>query len=206
MKKLLLLIACLGIASMLAWKLFSGHDPKPAAEQRDQPLAIHSQSSVFGPSFNALLAAYYSLSEALADSDTLKANRSALVLQHQSDSLPFSGLQGDSSVILTAKNLATSMSHEAEGFLGESSLEQKRRSFNMLTDELYNFIRAIRYDGSKIFYVQCPLAFQDSTVGYWLSSKREPNNPYLGKSSASGGQPNLGGYSVVDSLDFSQAP
>jgi hypothetical protein len=41
-------------------------------------------------------------------------------------------------------------------------------------------MRTIRYDESKIYLQECPMAFHDTAHGIWLSSKAEIRNPYLG--------------------------
>ena len=66
---------------------------------------------------------YYAVHDALVDWDTVKANHAAQALQLKADSLPFNELKGDTSIILTAKNFAVSISSEMKGFIGEDSIE-----------------------------------------------------------------------------------
>src|ERR1035438_5300175 len=103
MKKLLLLIVLAGIAAFAAWKLFSCKERKPVEEQKDQPLSISSNSSVFDRSFSKLMNDYYGIRDALVEWDSAKADIAAKALQQKADSLPFSELKGDSSIILTAQ-------------------------------------------------------------------------------------------------------
>jgi len=204
MKKLLLLIAVAGVAVFVGWKLFSCKQGKTVEEPKDQPLAISSNSSAFDQSFSKLMGDYYAISEALAQWDSAKADVAARALQQKADSLHFSELKGDSSIILTAQNLATSISSEIKGFVAETCLLEKRKSFNMLTDEIYNIVRTVRYSGEKIYYIKCNKAFKDVDEAYWLSNTNKTMNPYLGEKRADTPDTTLPSSEIVDSLDFAK--
>jgi len=204
MKKLLLLIALAGIAAIVAWKLFSGKEAKPVEEKIGQPLAISNNSTVFDLAFSKLMGDYYAIRDALVEWDTAKADLAAKSLQQKADSLSFKELKGDSSVILTAQNLATSISSEAKGFIGETNIEQKRRAFNMLTDEMYNIIRTVRYSAEMVYHIKCPMAFKDSEEAYWLTNTNKIINPYLGKNHPTYKDKMVGCGEIVDSLDFAK--
>jgi hypothetical protein len=107
-------------------------------------------------------------------------------------------------VVKTARSLAASVSSEAKGLVGEGNIEQKRRAFNMLTDELYTLIRTVRYDGEVIYHIRCPMAFKDSEEGFWLSKNDQVINPYLGKSHPVYKAKMLGCGEISDSLDFTK--
>jgi hypothetical protein len=204
MKKLLLLIAIAGMAAFLGWQLFSGKEAKPVDDQKDQPLSISSNSNAFDHSFSTLMNEYFGIRDALVEWDSAKADIAAKALQQRADSLPFSLLKGDSSIILTAQNLAISISSETKGFIGETTIEQKRRAFNMLTDEIYNIIRTVRYSGQIIYYIKCPTAFKDSSEGYWLNNSNKVINPYLGNKHPVYRDKMLGSGEIVDSMDFAK--
>jgi hypothetical protein len=204
MKKMLLLIVVAAVAAIVAWKLFSGKEQKPVEEKKDQPLAIAANSTVFDISFSKLMGDYYGIRDALVDWDTAKANQSARMLQQKADSLSFKDVKGDSSIILTAQNLTTSISSEAKGFIGETDIEQKRRAFNMLTDEMYNIIRTVRYSGEMIYHIKCPMAFKDSEEAYWLTNSNKIINPYLGKKHPKYNDKMIGCGEIIDSLDFAK--
>lgn len=203
MKKLVLLIIIFALAGLLAYRLFSGKEVKPA-EKKDQPLAISKNSGIFNTSFTELMSSYYSLKDALVDWDTIKADQAAYALSQRADSLPLNQLKADSNIVLTAQSLAASVGSEAKGFMGESGIEQRRRAFNMLTDELYNLIRVVRYDGEIIYHVRCPMAFKDSEEGYWLSNTSNIVNPYLGRKHPTLKDKMVGCGEVNDSLDFTK--
>jgi hypothetical protein len=203
MRKLVLLLIVFALAALVAYKLFSGKPQKPP-EPKDAPLRISKNSSVFNTAFTELLNQYYSLKDALVEWDTLKADQAAYALATKVDSLPLKQIKGDSSIVLTAQSLAASMQGDAKGLVGDTGIEAKRRDFNMITDELYNLIRTVRYDGETIYHIRCPMAFKDSEEGYWLSNVDTVINPYLGKKHPKYKDKMLGCGEVNDSLSFAK--
>jgi Protein of unknown function (DUF3347) len=178
-------------------------DKKTQTEQpRDQALRIGRNSSAFNAAFAGLMSDYFSLKEALVQWDTLRADQSAYALAAKVDSLPLRTLKADSSIVLTAQSLAASISGEAKGFTGETGIEARRRDFNMLTDEMYNLVRTVRYDGETIYHIRCPMAFKDSEEGFWLSNTSAIVNPYLGVKHPVYKNKMVGCGEVIDSLDF----
>lgn len=200
MKWVILVIICVA-AGFLAYRLLS-KKPEKQAEVKDQPLRISKNSSAFNTAFTNLLNEYYSIKDALVDWDTAKANNAAFALNMQADSLPIKELKADTPVIQTAESLAASISSEAKGFIGETSIEQKRRAFNMLTDEMYNLVRTVRYDGGIIYHVRCPMAFADSQQAFWLTNAPRIVNPYLGNKHPVYKNKMVGCGEIDDSLHF----
>jgi hypothetical protein len=78
--------------------------------------------------------------------------------------------------------------------LGEKTLEGKRKSFQMISDQLYDLVRTVRYDRSVIYHDYCPMAFNDQGAN-WLSNTRDIRNPYIPKKMINCGE-------VKDSIDF----
>ncbi len=181
MRKAFLLITvlalALGITYLLLHKSNSGEKP----EKKDVPLTIGSSSSAFTRLFSGVLNDYFLLSEAFVVSDTVEIQHSANKLSSAVDSLRFDLLKADTSIVQTAISLAQSIQGEIKGLNGEKTMEQKKREFNMITDELYSLVRTVHYDGSTIYHMRCPMAFADSSEGYWLSASNKVINPYLGK-------------------------
>jgi hypothetical protein len=200
MKWVLLVIICLA-AAFFAFRLFSKKPEKPV-EAKDQPLRISKNSDLFNKAFAGLLNEYYSIKDALVDWDTLQADRSAAALSSLADSLPIHEMKADTPVIQTAEALASSISDEAKAFQGEHGIEDRRRSFNMLTEEMYNLVRTVRYDGSIIYHIKCPMAFRDSQEAFWLSNTSRIVNPYLGTRHPVYKNKMVGCGEVDDSLHF----
>jgi hypothetical protein len=201
MKKFLLLIVVFIIAAFLVYKLWSEKDTKPVPPP-DQALHIAKNSGPFNIAFAGLMSDYFSLKDALVNWDTLKADQAAYSIAAKADSLPVNLIKADSDLINTARSLAVSMVGEAKGLTGETGIEARRHSFDMLTDELFNLIRTVRYDGQKIYYIRCPMAFNDSVAAYWLSDTRAIINPYLGNKHPVYKSKMVGCGEVTDSVDY----
>jgi hypothetical protein len=203
MKKLVLLAILVLLAGFVAYKLF--WEKKPVvAETKDQPLRIGKNTGVFNTAFSGVLDDYYSLKDSLVEWDEAGVNRQALSLAQKADSLPFREMKADSLLVVTAKSLALSVANEARGLVGEGNIDQKRRAFNMLTDEIYNLVRTVHYDGQIIYHIRCPMAFNDSEEGFWLTNTNKVVNPYLGRKNPRYGAKMVGCGEVTDSIDFTK--
>jgi hypothetical protein len=201
MRKFILLIVIFIVAGLLVYKLLS--DKKTSqAPTPDQALRISKNSGAFNMAFEGLMTDYFALKDALVDWDTLKADQAAYAVAAKADSLPVRLLKADSSIVKTAESLAASIDGEAKGLVGEAGIEGRRRSFDMLTEELYNLIRTVRYDGQRVYHIRCPMAFGDSSQGFWLSYTPVIINPYLGNKHPVYKAKMLGCGEITDSLDF----
>jgi hypothetical protein len=201
MRKFILLIVIFIVAGLLVYKLLS--DKKTSqAPTPDQALRISKNSGAFNMAFEGLMTDYFALKDALVDWDTLKADQAAYAVAAKADSLPVRLLKADSSIVKTAESLAASIDGEAKGLVGEAGIEGRRRSFDMLTEELYNLIRTVRYDGQRVYHIRCPMAFGDSSQGFWLSYTPVIINPYLGNKHQVYKAKMLGCGEITDSLDF----
>jgi hypothetical protein len=203
MKKALLLVGvlalALGITYLVLHKNSSGNQ---ALEEKDAPLAVSSKTSAFNRSFSGVLSKYYKLSESFISGDTGKISDAAKKLSIAVDSIRFDQFKADSSVTLTAVSVAQSVQGEILGLLGEKTMEQKKREFNLITEDLYSLIRVVRFDGAVIYHMRCTTAFADSSEAYWLSSSSQIVNPYMGKSIPAENKFPVNGE-ISDSLHFS---
>ncbi len=181
MKKALLLVVVLAAALAITYLLLHKSSSSATREKRDAPLAVSVNSTAFNRSFAAMMDDYYKLSDAFVEWDTAAIRASANKLSVTIDSLKMNQLRADAAIIQTAFSLAQSMTGEIIGLNAEPSIDQKRRELNMITDELYNLIRTVRYTGGVIYHMRCPMAFRDSSEAYWLSPNSQVLNPYLGK-------------------------
>lgn len=197
MKRVILPVLILAIAGVAAYFLIWNKEEKKNEEERQRPLAIEENTSAFNKSYNKLLAAYEGVKEALVASDTAKASASANELAVAADSLKVEEIKGDSTGALksTAISFASSVSNYAKGLVSGSGIEAKRKEFEMIADAMWNLTRTVQYDGKKLYWHYCPMAFNERGA-YWMSVEREIRNPYFGAK-----MPDCG--AVQDSLDFS---
>ncbi len=162
--------------------------------QPQAPLTRSANSDAFNQSFGQLLADYYSLKDqfiAEKDSGIAQSARSLIV---SVDSLKLDELKADSNIVSTASTYTLGISAELKGLLGEKGLEEKRKSFQMVGDQLYDLIRTVQYDRAVVYHDYCPMAFNDQGAN-WLSNTAEIRNPYIPKKMLTCGE-------VKDSIDF----
>jgi len=186
----------LTIVGLLASSCSDG-DKQAAEPVKDQPLSVSKNSAPFTQSYDLLLSSYYSLKDAFFASDSAKVNLAASQLLINADSLKVNEIQGDSSGVIkeTAGTFTSTIHSSAEALQKESSLEEKRKEFDVITDALWSLTRTVKYDGSKVYYSFCPMAF-NSKGAYWLNNSSKIENPYFGEE-----MPDCG--SVEDSVDYS---
>lgn len=186
-----------------AWLLLAKKEQHPAApEQKQQPLAISKNSAAFNQSFNQLLQAYADLKTALVNWDSTQATQLSAKLETATDSVKFSELKADSTIIATAKSFADGIVAESKAIAGENTIEGKRRSFYTLSENLYNLIRTVRYDQQVVYHMSCPMAFNDNEEASWISTDSTIVNPYLGKKHPHYAGGMLGCGKIQDSIDF----
>ena len=204
MRKAFLLVIVLALALGITYLVLhkSGSEGGKPAE-RDAPLAISSKTSAFNRSFFGVLDRYFQLADGFFSGDTAAISAASAKLGQAIDSIRFDQFKADTAIIQTAVNLAQSIQGDITGLNGEIKLEQKKREFNMITDELYSLIRTVRYDGSVIYHIRCTAAFSDSSEAYWLSPNNQIVNPYWGKNHPYDKDKMLEYGEVIDSIRFS---
>lgn len=201
MKKFIIALIVIALLAFIIYWLVG--KPKDTTENKEPvPISVTKQSDAFQTAFSQLMTTYYSMRDGFVNWDTVAVNKAAVDIQAKADSLPMQELKTDSSLIETAKSFSQSITAEAKGILGEKDLEQKRRTFYVLSENLYNLIRTVRYKGEVIYHQHCPMAFNDTEEAYWLSNSNEIMNPYLGKSHPKYKSGMLHCGDISDSLDY----
>lgn len=179
---------------------------KPVVQEEPSQTLPVAAASTKDPAFNRLfdsvLNAYFAIHDAFVNWDTVKANRSADTLATLIEQVPFDLLEEDISVVATAKNFASSMKNEASAIVSGKNIEAKRRSYNILTENLYNLLRTIQYDNGVLYHHKCPMAFNDTEEAFWLANTREVVNPYLGNKDPRYKAGMLHCGETVDSIDY----
>jgi hypothetical protein len=205
MKKLALLIL-LALAGVITW-YFWETKPKPDNETPQlQPLVVSQHSDSFNTSVNKVLNDYYALSEALVNWDSASVTTQANALRASLNRVNFNELKKDATIYQTAVGFIEGSQKQVE-IIAEpkASLNKKRLSFHQLSEDMYNLMRTIRYDESKIYLQECPMAFNDNESGIWLSKKEDIRNPYLGLHHPKYGKGMLECGETKDTLNFIQA-
>jgi Cu(I)/Ag(I) efflux system membrane fusion protein len=176
----------------------SESESKAVEAEQDQPIAISKNSGAFTKSYDLLLSSYYSLKDALVASDSAKANLAATQLLVNADSLKVKEIHGDSTGVIkeTANSFTSTIHSSAEALQKETTLEEKRKEFEVISDALWSLTRTVKYDGAVVYYNHCPMAFENKGA-YWLSNSSKIENPYFGDKMLTCG-------SVEDSVNYSR--
>jgi uncharacterized protein YdbL (DUF1318 family) len=169
---------------------------KPTTEEpkKDEPLVQSKNSSGFNGQFENFLQNYYQLKDAFVSSDANIATSAANVLAKSADSLNLKEIKADNSIVEMANGYVQTVSSESKALAGEKDIEAKRKSFQMISDAMYDLVRTVRFDKEIVYHQFCPMAFNDAGA-YWLSPSADIKNPYFGKKMLTCGE-------VKDSIDF----
>ena len=182
MKKGLALIAVVIIAVAVYFIIFNRQEKTTPVVKKMKParLTISKNPQEFNTAFSGMLVSYYNLKDALVNWDSTKATQEAKTLSQLASQVPLSLLKADSNIVLTAKNLISAVVTESNDLSASKTILEKRRSFSILSDNLYSLINTVRYDKEVIYYDMCPMAFGEDEQAYWLSRDSAISNPYLG--------------------------
>jgi len=176
--------------------LACGSDDKTTTEKpvvTTDPPSAHS--TAFNASFQQLLDTYYALTNSLVEGNDTLASRLGASLATKTDSVNLAGMEKDSTIYQTTKAVLESVKSEALGLSGEANIDNRRKSFQMVSEAMYDLVRTVKYDQHTLYHQFCPMAFNNQGA-YWLSNSAEIKNPYFGKAMPDCGE-------TKDSLNFS---
>lgn len=139
-----------------------------------------ANTDVFNTSFEQLLNSYYALKDAFVKEDTTAISKNGSNLIAACDSLKLKELKIDEAILATAKQTTENIASEVKGILGEKNIDEQRKDFHLVSNDIYSLIRTVRYDKQIIYFQHCSMAF-DNNGADWLSASNEIVNPYLPK-------------------------
>jgi hypothetical protein len=179
MKKWILLIV-LAIIGVLSWYFFVTRKTPKEEGPKQQPLSVSKHTDSFNVAVNKVLASYYALTNDFVNWDSVAVSNHASDLKANLEAVNFDELKKDTIIHQTAVTFIDASKGELETILQPADLTTKRHALNNLSDNMYNLLRTIHYDRSKIYLQECPMAFNDTEPGVWLSKTDAVKNPYLG--------------------------
>ncbi|MBL0883100.1 MAG: DUF3347 domain-containing protein [Chitinophagaceae bacterium] len=174
-----------------------GNDEKAVVTEAPQaPLGQSANSDTFNLVFGKMLDSYFELKDQfIKENDTLITNSTDQLLTAINATEGVLGeLQADSGIISTGKTYTAGIKNELTAVKQEKNIEERRKSFQVLSEQLYDLIRAVKYDRAVVYHQYCPMAFNDAGA-FWLSNSSDIRNPYLPKKMLICGE-------VKDSIDF----
>jgi hypothetical protein len=184
--------------ALLALAACGGKDEKAKVEEppKQEALSKSKNSPAFNASFTPVVDNYFHLKDNFITESIPAIEIYAQKLQKNVAEIKFAELKADPAIVETAKNINTNLAAELKTLLAEKELKGKLKSFNNVTDQIYNLIRTVQYDREVIYHQHCPMAFNEGDANaFWLSRTNEIRNPYLPKTMLTCGD-------VADSLDY----
>ena len=187
---------------LAAWFLFFNKKNTAVQEEKAKPIVVSNHSDAFNQSLAPVMATYYAMTTGFVNWDTTAVGKAAQQLKTALDSVKITEIQKDTAIYESALGPLDNIKTELAGLMGETTIEKKREDFNMVSQNLYDFLRTIRFDESKLYFQECPMAFDDEKPGNWLSKEVESNNPYLGTKHPKYGSTMLSCGEPKDTLNF----
>ncbi len=184
MKKVLLIYLVL-IAGIITWYFVAGKEKRIFEDSKGTALKVSKHSKEFNESLEEVMDSYYKMTKQFVNDDTSSINKYAAELKTALDNLKIEELKKDSSIYETAASIWGNTKTEISGMLGDPSLQAKRESLNLFSNELFTFLLSIRYDLAKLYWQECSSAFGEDTPGNWISASEQSKNPYGKKNCAS---------------------
>ncbi|MEP6465267.1 MAG: DUF3347 domain-containing protein [Parafilimonas sp.] len=154
---------------------------KPAENASTTATTYKSKNTdSFNMAFDSVMINYDSLRNAFINWDTTAADNYALLLQNALISVPYIQLP-DEDAATKATSIAQNAADGLQALINIDSINNKRRFFYTVSEEVYHLIKTTGYDKEVIYHKKCPMAFNGDQQGWWLSETRKIDNPYFGK-------------------------
>jgi hypothetical protein len=163
------------------WRIFF-RDKSNSNELKQQPLKVAVHSTEFNKSIAAAVSQYLSLKDAFVNADTSKIKAEEKKLITAIDSIRINELKTDTtSIFQSVQAQLSDVKSNADAILQETDITEMRQDFRMVSENLFPFLKTIHYEGEKLYWQNCPMAFGEGKDANWISNTAEIFNPYLGK-------------------------
>ena len=154
------------------------------SDTNEQSAAViaSKHSEAFNKSVESFMNAYYAMIEGFVNWDTTVIKKESASFRTALDSFKIDELKKDTLTYVEAQRVWSAVKAETDAIAEDNNLDEQRGSLNVLSQSLFDLLNKIHYDHSKIYYQECPMAFNDENPGNWLSAASAIRNPYLGTS------------------------
>lgn len=177
MKKVLLVYLVL-IIGIITWYYAVGKETRIVDNSKAAALKVSKHSKEFNGALQAVMDNYYKMTGEFVKGDTLSINKYAVRVKLALDSLNVDELKSDSAIYETAVSIWDDTKTEINGMQDDPSLQAKKESLNLFSNQLFTLLLTIRYDLSKLYWQECSSAFGEDTPGNWISEAEQSKNPY----------------------------
>jgi hypothetical protein len=180
MKKIVLtLLAALGIFAIY-WFQFRSSDTPSAPKQ--EAIVVKKHSSAFNNSVDSLLQSYFEIKAAFVNTDSSNAKEACNSFILLVSRLNIEELKKDSAGIYeSAVTFLGDIKSNAESLFAQKNITEMRQDFKAVSENIYPLLKTIHYEGKKLYWQNCPMAFGEDNGANWISNTEEILNPYLGK-------------------------
>lgn len=181
MKKILAAVIVIVVIAGL-WFFFFKSSDKTSSSTQSTTNTQKKHSPEFNQQISSLINSYMAMKNAFVDADTSEIKTKTAGFIASADSLHLDELQEkDSSVFMAVQQNISDIKANAKPILEESDITEMRHDFSMVSENLYPLLKTIGYEGDKLYWQNCPMAFGEDKPANWLSDHSEINNPYMGK-------------------------
>jgi hypothetical protein len=177
MKKVLLIYVIL-IAGIITWYYAVGKEKRIFENSRGSALKVSKHSKEFNQSIEKAMDDYYKMVDNFSTNDTTAINKKAAALKISLEELKVDELKMDSDIYETAASIWENTKTEISGMLTDPSLQAKKESLNLFSNELFTLLLTIHYDLAKLYWQECGNSFGEDTPGNWISRQDRSENPY----------------------------
>lgn len=183
--KRILAIVFLVIILVATWWLFfkNGNETTKNSEMTETgAIQPKKHSDLFNDRVNQAVNAYMILKDAFVNADTALARQQSIQFVTMIDQIPLNELSADEPQIANAaRQQISDIKANAQPIATDENISEMRHDFYMVSENLYPFLKTIGYEGEKLYWQNCPMAFGDDQEANWLSTTAQISNPYLGK-------------------------
>jgi predicted oxidoreductase (fatty acid repression mutant protein) len=178
----LLLVASAAVLYFFVFNKNKDEKTGNTGEQKAAAAVVSKHSEAFNQSVENFMNAYYTMIEGFVNWDTAIVRKESASFKVALDSFKVDELKTDSLIYTDAKRIWNAVKAETAAIVEDNELSEQRGSLNILSQALYDLLNKVQYDKAKVYYQECPMAFNDVEKGNWLSPKSAIRNPYLGTS------------------------
>ena len=207
MKRFVFILIALLVIAFVAWKFVFKKKDKPAGPL-PQGLTVSKHTDSFNQSVMNAMDAYYKLTESFVNWDTAKVNSSLSEFKVAVENIRVAEMEKDTAIYPTVQSQWESIKAEIMGMQADTGLYAKKEDLNSLSQQMFDLLRIVKYDGAKVFYQECPMALNNyESSAFWLSSQsanKERRNPYLGLYDPKYGRAMLTCGTTRDSINFAE--
>jgi len=182
MKKIILTLLALAGIFAIYWFQFRNSASSAPGQARQEALKVSAHSPAFNSGIDSLMQSYFAIQAAFIDGDSTRAKQAGVAFTAKVATVNMEELKKDSNGIYESANtFLTDIKSSSESLSKQTTLTEMRQDFKSVSENLYPLLKTIHYEGQKLYWQNCPMAFGEDKEANWISSTEEIMNPYMGK-------------------------